>query len=179
MTFGCIQFRENNVRANDILGKWRSAIRRFGKIAFGSTTIRKNVVRRCQISVIRRFGYVTVLSNYDRWCFIFGETMIRWNNVSGKWCGPMPRLKEVPMRIGRAPKMQNLWDTNMQNYKHTYLWRCTDTWVCRCKRAGWKVREKMKTTCIVSLAVIVFSKPLDDIEIDWCVQDYVQNWCWR
>ena len=45
MTFGSIQFRENDVRANNTSWKWRSAERWFMKMTFGYTTIRENNVR--------------------------------------------------------------------------------------------------------------------------------------
>ena len=68
-------------------------------MTFGWKTIRKNVVRHYEVSLIRRFGHVTILSNDFRKFFIrqnndsaklhFGKTTIRWNSVSGKWCGPI------------------------------------------------------------------------------------------
>ena len=98
MTFCFIQCRQNDVRANDVSGKRRSTDRGFIKMMFGWTTIRKNV-RHYEVSLIRRFDHVKIRSielrkfrqNNDSAKLLFGKTTIRWNNVSGKWCGPIVR----------------------------------------------------------------------------------------
>ena len=102
MTFGQKIFRENDVLLNVDSWKWHSAIQRFGKVTFGWTTIRKNVIRHYKVSVIPQFGYVTIRSNYVRWCFFFrrnndsviwrfGKTTIRWTDVSVKWGDPFSK----------------------------------------------------------------------------------------
>ena len=107
MTFCFIQFRQNDVRANDVTEKRRSAERRYVKMTFGWTTIQKNDVRpnsdseKCR-SALWSFANSTIRPCDDsvKWLsaiffwpnnnstkFNFGQTTIRWNDVSGKWCG--------------------------------------------------------------------------------------------
>ena len=102
------QCRENDVRANDISGKWRSAERWFVKMTFGWTTIRENDVRlnndseKCR-SALWSFANSTIRPCDDsvKWLsaiFVgkttiwqscvsaklhFGKMMIPWNDVSG------------------------------------------------------------------------------------------------
>ena len=114
MTFGQMMFRENDIRLNDDSLKWRSAEGRFGKMTFGWTTIGKNVVRHYEVWLIRWFGHLTIRSNNFRRFFFdksmillffrqnndsakfhFGKTTIRWNDVSGKWCGPKSRVRQL------------------------------------------------------------------------------------
>ena len=84
MTFCFIQFRQNNVRTNDVSGKRRSAERRFVKMTFGWTTIRKNVVRHYEVWLIRRFGQMT-FGNFFSAKQRFGKISFRQNDDSMKW----------------------------------------------------------------------------------------------
>ena len=81
----------------------------------------KNVVRHYELSVIRRFSYVTIRSNYVRWCFFFrrdndsvkwrfGKTTIRSNDVSAKSCGPdcVEYFKNMCMFLYVQIKKKNL-----------------------------------------------------------------------
>ena len=109
MAFGSVQFRENDVRANNISGKWRSSERRFVKMTFGYTAIPENNVRlnndsEKYHSALWSSGNSTIRladdsvklrsviffflrdNNLVKWRF--GKIAIRWNDVSGKWCGP-------------------------------------------------------------------------------------------
>ena len=70
---GLFSVRPNNIRANDVSGKRRSAEGRFGKMTFGWTTIRKRVVRHYEVSLIRRFGQMT-----------FGKITIQQSWISAK-----------------------------------------------------------------------------------------------
>ena len=97
--------RQNDIRANDLSKKRRSAERRFVKMTFGWTTIRKNVVRHYEVSLIRRFGHVTFgqmtfgnflfRQNNDSAKLDFGKTKIRWNDISAKWCNPVNSLFNI------------------------------------------------------------------------------------
>ena len=103
MTFCFIQFRQNDVRANDVSRKRRSAERhfvkmtfgwqRFGKMTFGWTTIRKIVVRHYEVSLIRRFGHVMIRSNNFRQ-FFFGKITLWQNCISAK-----RRFHEMTFRV--------------------------------------------------------------------------------
>ena len=108
MTFCFIQFRQNDVRANDASGKRRSAERRFVKMKFGWLTIRENAVRLNNDSDKCRSGWWSSANSTIRPCddsvkwllaiffrqnndsakLHFGKTTIQWNDVTGKFCGP-------------------------------------------------------------------------------------------
>ena len=90
---GLFNVRQNDIRANDISGKRRSAERWSVKMTFGWTTIRENDVRlnndskKCR-STLWSFANWTIRSHVDsvKWLsaiFCFCKTTIRWNDVSG------------------------------------------------------------------------------------------------
>ena len=84
MTFCFIQFRQNDVRANDVPGKRRSAL-----LSFANSTIRP-----CDYSVKWLSAMFFFQQNNDSAKLYFGKTTIRWNDVSGRCCGPVDRFNE-------------------------------------------------------------------------------------
>ena len=76
MMFDSTTIRENDVALNNNSEKSRSVLR-----SFVNSTIRSNDFRQ----------FFFFRQNNDSEKLHFGETTIRWNNVSEKWCGPVDR----------------------------------------------------------------------------------------
>ena len=105
--------RWNEVLLHTISAKWRSGKWCFGKTMFGWTTIRENDVRLNDDSEKSRsafwsFANSTIQPYEDsvKWLSAiffrqnnhsvkshFDKTTIRWNDVSGKWCGSKKKLQ--------------------------------------------------------------------------------------
>ena len=140
MTFCFIQFRQNDVRANDVTGKRRSTERRFVKMTFGWTTIRENDVRlnndseKC-LSALWSFANSTIRpcddsvkwlsaiffrQNNDLVKLHFGKMTNRWNDVSGKWYGPLAYTSRAMSRL--------IWIIDKKPYscdsKDVTIWKC-------------------------------------------------------
>ena len=147
MTFCFIQFGQNDVRANDVSGKRRSAERRFVKMTFGWTTIRKNDVwlnndsDKCR-SVLWSVTNSTIrpCDNSIKWLlanFFSGKTTIRQNCISEK-----RRFDEMTFRENDVPpnfsSLEN-WLRIIENWS-----KCSRTIARRWTKFS---RETMSTDC--------------------------------
>ena len=128
MTFCFILFWQNDIRANDVSGKRRSAERRFVKMTFGWTMIRENDVRlnnnseKCRSALwsftnstirpcndsVKWLSEIFFRQNNDSAKLHFGETTIWWNDVSEKWCGLYLMFMETSASSSQRPRLWRL-----------------------------------------------------------------------
>ena len=110
------QSRQNDVGANDVSGKRRSAEQRFVKMIFGWTIIRENDVwlnndsEKCRSALwsfanstiwpcddsVKWLSAIFFRQNNDSAKLHFRKTTIRWNDVSGRSWGPSQCDYDVP-----------------------------------------------------------------------------------
>ena len=111
---GLFSVRQNDIRANDVSGKRRSAERRFIKMTFGWTTIHKNDVRlnndsdKCR-SALWSFANSTIRPRDDsvKWLsaiFGFGKITIRRN-----WISANRRFDEMTFREHDVAPYQSIF----------------------------------------------------------------------